>query len=46
MLAQCPITWSSKLQTLTALSTTDAVYIALSNALRYVIPLMEIMKEA
>ena len=32
--AGSPITWSSKLQTLTALSTTEAQYIALSSALR------------
>jgi hypothetical protein len=43
--AQCPVTWSSKLQTLTALSTTEAEYISLSNALRDVIPLMELLKE-
>ena len=44
--AGCPITWASKLQTLTALSTTEAEYIALSTALREVIPLMELAKEA
>ena len=44
--AGCPITWASKIQTLTALSTTEAEYIALSTALREVIPLMELAKEA
>ena len=34
MYAGCPITWSSKLQTLTALSTTEAKYVVLSSALR------------
>ena len=39
--ADCPIKWSSKLQTLTALSTTEAEYVALSMALREQIPLTE-----
>ncbi|KAL7563769.1 hypothetical protein ACA910_020453 [Epithemia clementina (nom. ined.)] len=43
--AGCPITWASKLQTLTALSTTEAEYIALSTALREQIYLMELVKE-
>jgi hypothetical protein len=43
--ANCPITWSSKLQTLTALSTTEAEYVALSTALREVIPLMTLSME-
>ena len=43
--ADCPITWSSKLQTLTALSTTEAEYVALSMALHEQIPLMELLKE-
>ena len=42
--AGAPITW--KLQTITALSTTEAEYIALSTSLREVIPLMGILKEA
>jgi hypothetical protein len=41
----CPIYWSSKLQTKIALSTAEAVYIALSSALCKVIPLMTIMKK-
>ena len=44
--AGAPITWASKLQTITALSTTEAEYIALSTSLREVIPLMGILKEA
>ena len=45
MYANCPIHWVSKLQTEIALSTAEAEYIALSQALREVIPLMEMMKE-
>ena len=44
--AGAPITWASKMQTITALSTTEAEYIALSTSLREVIPLMGILKEA
>ena len=44
--AGAPITWSSKMQTITALSTTEAEYIALSTSLREVIPLMGMLKEA
>ena len=44
--AGAPITWASKMQTITALSTTEAEYIALSTSLRDVIPLMGIPKEA
>ncbi|KAL7575276.1 hypothetical protein ACA910_001801 [Epithemia clementina (nom. ined.)] len=43
--AGCPITWASKMQTLTALSSTESEYIALSSALRDMIPLMELAKE-
>ena len=43
--AGCPILWCSKLQTEIALSTTEAEYIALSQAMREVLPLMRIMKE-
>ena len=42
---RCPITWSSKLQTLTALSTTEAEYVALLSALRDQIPIMQLLKE-
>ena len=41
----CPLTWSSKLQTQIALSTTEAEYMALSTALREVIPLIQLVKE-
>ena len=43
--AGCPIIWMSKLQTEIALSTAEAEYIALSQAMRSVLPLMELMKE-
>ena len=44
--AGAPITWAPKIQTITALSTTEAEYIALSTSLREVIPLMGILREA
>ena len=37
--------WASKLQTEIALSTAEAEYIALSQAMREVLPLMELLKE-
>ena len=43
--ASCPIIWESKLQSQVALSTTEAEYIAMSMALRDVIPHMELVKE-
>ena len=45
MYAGCPITWSSKLQTLMALSTTEAEYVAMSSALRDQILIMQLLKE-
>ena len=45
MYAGCPIHYFSKLQTEIALSTAEAEYIALSQALREVIPLMSLMEE-
>ena len=41
----CPIIWSSKLQTMIALSTTEAEYMALSKAVREVIYLMNLLDE-
>ena len=41
----CPILWVSKLQTEISLSRTEAEYIALSQAMRDVIPLMTIIEE-
>ena len=45
MYANCPIFWCSRLQTEIALSTAEAEYIALSSALREVLPLMTMMEE-
>jgi hypothetical protein len=42
----CPISWASKLQMEVALSTTEAEYNALSNSLREVIFLMNLLEEA
>ncbi len=41
----CPIIWATKLQSQTALSTTEAKYIAMSMALCDVIPIMDLIKE-
>lgn len=41
----CPIVWLSKLQTEIALSTTEAEYIELSQSMREVIPMMQLMEE-
>jgi hypothetical protein len=41
----CPIHWGSKLQSEIALSTTEAEYIALSTALRDLLPLRRILSE-
>jgi hypothetical protein len=43
--AGCPILWTSKLQNEIALSTTEAEYIALSQAMRDLIPMQTIMHE-
>ncbi len=43
--ANCPIYWASPFQTEIALSTAEAEYIAMSSALREVIPLMTLMIE-
>jgi hypothetical protein len=45
MFAGCPITWQSKLQTEIALSTTESEYIALSSAMREVIPFLNLLRE-
>ena len=45
MYTGCPITWSSKLQTEIALNTTESEYIALSTAMREVIPFLNLMQE-
>ena len=45
MFTGCPIVWVSKLQTKVALSTTEAEYIALSQAMRDLIPLLGLLDE-
>jgi hypothetical protein len=43
--AGCPILWTSKLQSEIALSTTEAEYISLSQAMRDLIPLKTVLQE-
>jgi hypothetical protein len=43
--AGCPVSWASKLQSQVALSTTEAEYFAMSQALRDVIPIMVLLQE-
>jgi Reverse transcriptase (RNA-dependent DNA polymerase) len=45
MLADCPLLWVSKLQSEISVSTMEAEYIALSTALRDLVPLREIIHE-
>ncbi len=45
MYSGCPITWTSKLQTEIALSTTEAEYIALSQAMREMLLFLNLMQE-
>jgi len=44
-LGACPVTWVSKLQILIALSTLEAEYIALSTAMRDVLPMQDMLKD-
>ena len=43
--AGCPVIWASKLQSQVALSTTEAEYIAMSQSLRDVLPIMFLIAE-
>jgi len=43
--ASCPLTWALKMQTEMALSATEAEFIALSEGLRTIIPIMSLMEE-
>jgi len=45
LLGGCPLYWSSKLQTEIALSTTEAEYIALSQAMRALLPMRSLLRE-
>ena len=44
--AGCPIVWASKLQRESALSRTEAEYMAISEAFRLLLPLMGLLEEA
>ena len=44
--ASCPILWASKMQKEIALSSTEAEYVALSQAMRGLIPVMDFIREA
>jgi hypothetical protein len=43
--AGCPISWASKLQSQIALLNTETEYIAMSHALRDIIPIMNLLQE-
>jgi hypothetical protein len=43
--AGCPVSWASKLQSQVALLTTEVEYIAMSQSLRGVIPVMNLLEE-
>jgi Reverse transcriptase (RNA-dependent DNA polymerase) len=43
-LSNCPLLWVSKLQTLTSVSTMESEYVALSTAMRDLIPLRRLLK--
>lgn len=45
LFAGCPVCWSSRLQGLCTLSSTEAEYVSLSTSLRHAIPLMELLRE-
>jgi hypothetical protein len=44
--AGCPITWGSKLQRESALSTTESEYMAISESFRSLLPMMDLLEEA
>ena len=45
MVGGCPVIWASKMQTETALSTMQAEYVALSSAMRDLLPFKALMTE-
>ena len=45
MVVGCPVTWQSKLQSSVVLSTMQAEYVALSEAMRNLLPFIELMVE-
>jgi hypothetical protein len=44
-MAGCPFHWASKLETLTALSSTESEIVCLSESMRHLLPLREIVNE-
>jgi hypothetical protein len=44
--AGCPITWGSKLQKESALSSTESEYLGISEAFRMLLPLMDLLRES
>jgi hypothetical protein len=44
--AGCPVTWGSKIQRESTLSSTESEYVALSEAFRVLLPLMDLLEEA
>jgi hypothetical protein len=44
--AGCPVTWGSKIQQESTLSSTESEYVALSEAFRVLLPLMDLLEEA
>ena len=44
-IARCPVTWTSKLQSKRTLSTAEVEYVALSTAMRELIPFIRFIKE-
>ena len=45
MVGECPVTWASKMQTETALSTMQAEYVALSSTMRDLLPFKDLIVE-
>lgn len=45
MMGGCPLLWQSKLQSIIALSTTEAEYIALSQSMRQLLPMKQLVRE-
>jgi hypothetical protein len=44
--AGCPITWESRIQQVAVLSSTESEYVAISEAFRVLLPMMDLLEEA